>query len=80
MACPTDELVMHCPSDRGGEFFLRGGASGVVALLRISGPVVDTVLFHAENTVEDDMQTHAGASRGEGGGRCKLWKAGCRAR
>ena len=77
VACPTDELVMHCPSDRGGEFVLRAGASGVVALLRISGPVVDTVLFHAENKGRDNMQMHADANRSkEGAAACRLWTAG----
>jgi hypothetical protein len=42
----TDEIVMHCPSVSGGSFIIRPRLAHVVALLRISGPVVDTALFH----------------------------------
>ena len=44
--CSTDEIVMRCPSLRGGSFIIRPRLAHVVALLRISGPVVDTALFH----------------------------------
>jgi hypothetical protein len=44
--CSTDQIVMRCPSVRGGSFIIRPRLAHVVALLRISGPVVDTALFH----------------------------------
>ena len=43
LSCPTDETVMHCRESGGGSLLVRPRLQHVVALLRLSGPVIDTL-------------------------------------